>query len=124
TDDDADAVFENTWTQNTDFVLEPLNAASDTEPWTAVRVQPYTSRIFYCWPRSLRVTGKFGWLTPPPAVKQATELLAARLLKRSREAPFGVVGLGLDEGAVRIPRLDPDVAALLGPYMRRRIFAA
>jgi hypothetical protein len=35
-----------------------------------------------------------------------------------REAPFGVVSVGVDVGAVaRISNVDPDVRTLLQPYM-------
>lgn len=64
------------------------------------------------------VTGTFGWASPPADVKQATLILAARLLKRSREASFGVIGFDLESGAIRIPGQDPDVERLLRPYTR------
>lgn len=120
TDNDGDGTFETTWTQTTDFVLEPFNADDEPEPepWTLIRAAGRSSRRFRCHPRSLEVTGKFGWAAPPAAVKMATTLLASRLLKRSREAPFGIVSLGLEAGAGRIVRDDPDVVGLLSPYVR------
>ena len=49
---------------------------------------------------------------------QATLLLASKLMKRAREAPFGVVTAGFDVGAaIRIGR-DPDVALLVQDYVR------
>ena len=76
----------------------------------------------YRFPRgyvnSVEVTGTFGWPAPPADVKQATVILAARLLKRSREAAFGVIGFDLDGGSVRISGRDPDVERLLAPYTR------
>ena len=76
----------------------------------------------YRFPRgyvnSVAVTGTFGWPSPPADVKQATVILAARLLKRSREAAFGVIGFDLDGGSVRISGRDPDVERLLAPYTR------
>jgi hypothetical protein len=62
------------------------------------------------------VTGQFGWAPPPPQVKEATKILAARYLKRTREATFAVIGF-VDAG-VRIPGTDPDVDRLLSPYVR------
>ena len=76
----------------------------------------------YRFPRGtvngVSVTGTFGWMTAPADVKQATLIIASRLLKRSREAPFGVVEIGLEGEAVRVPGRDPDVSRLLAPYTR------
>lgn len=119
TDDGGDGTFENTWTVNTDYIAEPLNAAADAQPWTKLCVHPTGTHYFPTnFPRSVELTGKFGWLTPPAQVEEATSLLAHRLLKRARQAPFGVSGLGLDGSVVRIMMRDPDVCMLLQPFMR------
>lgn len=121
TDTDGDGTFENAWTLNTDFVLEPLNAAADARPWTSVSRHPRGSyREFPVdLPRSVQVTGKFGWDSVPEAIKEATMILASKLLRRVREAPFGVVTVGIDEGvAMRIARTDPDVRFLIADYTR------
>jgi hypothetical protein len=67
---------------------------------------------------SLVVTGTFGYTAPPAEVRQATVILVSRLFKRSREAPFAIVGLEFDGGSLRIANVDPDVRRLLAPYMR------
>ena len=118
TDPVGDGSFSQTWTANTHFVLEPLNAVADGRAYDTVRVHPRGNLQFYGWPRSVQVTGKFGWPSIPDSIKQATALIAARLLRRGREAPFGVVALGLDGVAVRIAKSDPDVAMLLRDYDR------
>lgn len=117
-DDDGDGVFETTWVANTDYMLSPLNAAADGKPYEQLRVHPNSSARLPCWPRSVSVVGTFGWSACPDPVKTATILMAARLMKRAREAPFGIVGLGIDNVAVRISRTDPDIAFLLDPYIR------
>jgi hypothetical protein len=112
--------FSTTWTLNTDFTLEPMNALEEGfgQPYNRIRILPrMTALRFYGWPREAKVTGQWGWAAVPEPVKQATGLLAGRLLKRAREAPFGVVNLGFEGEAARIARSDPDVAFLLGPYM-------
>lgn len=117
TDPGGDGTFEETWTQNTDFTLEPLNAAADGWPWTTVRVHPRTA--FYLptrYPRSVRVTGKFGWSAAPEPVKMATKIVATKVFKRSREAPFGFISAG--DLAMRIAQNDPDVKLLLDGYER------
>lgn len=118
TDWDGDSVFENTWTANTDYLLEPFNAAAEAKPYERLRVHPSSSLRFPGWPRSVAITGQWGWAAVPDPVKTATSILAARLLKRTREAPFGVVGLGPDMVAVRISVTDPDIAFLLRPYQK------
>jgi hypothetical protein len=52
--------------------------------------------------------------TMPDDYTQAIVMQSARLWER-RNTPNGVAGFG-EFGAVRVSRLDPDVAALLGPY--------
>jgi hypothetical protein len=123
TDPSADGTFPYTWTLNTDFVLEPRSALADGYPYTSIRKTPYGT---YWWPSysdAVKVTGQFGWLTPPEAVKVATTMLAARFVKRMREAPFGVAGFDATGATVRISQSDPDVARLLAPYVRRVLFA-
>lgn len=117
TDPGGDGTFEETWTLNTDFVLEPLNAVADGEPFTSIRVHPRA--VFYLpigYPRSVKVTGKFGWAAVPEAVKMATKIVATKAFKRSREAPFGFISAG--DLAMRIAQNDPDVQFLLSGYQR------
>jgi hypothetical protein len=45
-------------------------------------------------------------------------IMSVRLMKRAREAPFGVASVGFDGAAVRIARVDPDVAFLLDNWVR------
>lgn len=118
TDPGGDGTFEETWTLNTDFNLLPLNPEliDATNRWPSTQIETHPLGSFYfptSYPRSVQVTGKFGWAAVPPQVKEATTILAHRLLKRAREAAFGVVGLGLEGGAVTISKTDPDLAGLL-----------
>lgn len=120
----GDGTFEETWTANTHFVAEPLNAAADGAPWEHFRAR---SAAGWKWPvdveRSVRVTGQFGWTAVPASIETATRILASRLFKRSREAPFGIVTVGSDVGAaMRLSRTDPDVASLIAPFVRHRPF--
>lgn len=121
TDPLGDGTFGDSWTQDSDFTLEPLNAEADGRPWDAIQVHPRTSlRLPVGYPRSVKVIGQFGWATAPEAVTEATMIIASRLIKRVREAPFGVVTAGIEEGAfMRLARVDPDVSSLLATYVRR-----
>jgi hypothetical protein len=65
---------------------------------------------------TVEVTAKWGWAAVPDPVKRATLLWATRLFAR-KDSPAGVMGFG-DMGAVRLPGIDPDVAALLEPFVR------
>jgi hypothetical protein len=66
--------------------------------------------------RAVKITGQWGWTTPPVEVQQATQIIATQLYKRVREAPFGIVPI-LDS-SVRLSRYDPQVEALLSKYTR------
>jgi hypothetical protein len=123
-DDAGDGTFENTWTLNTDYVREPLNAASDLEPWSKLCVHPSGAHFFPTgFPRSVELTGQFGWPAVPSPVRTATKMVAHRFLKRLREAPHGVVGFGMDGAVVRMMSIDPDVEDLLTPYSRKVLVA-
>jgi hypothetical protein len=100
----------------TDYVLEPRNAGNHGEPYTRLR---FSSGI----DGAVQVTGTYGWATVPASVKTLTLLLPERLVKRQREAPFGVVTFGLDGGAVRASQFqnDPEIAALVHDIRRVEI---
>lgn len=121
-DRNEDGTFEETWA-TTDYVAEPLNAAADSKPYETLRVRG-TGR--YTWPRgiekSVSVSATFGWDAVPTEVKVATTVLASQLLKRSREAPFGIVSFTGSDVAMRIARTDPQVNMLLTDLQRTRPF--
>jgi hypothetical protein len=102
----------DTWTtvDSGDYYTDPDTAPGDGRPITdlygAPGWLPSTGRV--------RVTAKWGWPSVPDAVVQATILQAARLYRR-RDSPQGVLG-NAEWGAIRVSRLDPDVAALVWPF--------
>ena len=102
----------------TDYQVEPLNnvAGGVQIPKNKVRPLVGTWLPVIGGDATVRVTGVWGWAAVPTAVKQACVLLAARHFKRY-DSPLGVAGFG-DLGAIRVGRVDPDVQALLAPYMR------
>lgn len=65
----------------------------------------------------LTITAYWGWDALPDDIVMATQFQAQRYYKR-RGSPEGLAG-SAEWGVVRIPRLDPDVAAILenGGYM-------
>lgn len=120
TDADGTNTYATAWTESTHFTFEPANAETNGRPRTMIRVRAAGGLWFPTgYPNSVRVVGKFGWDATPPQVVSATSIIASRLLRRMREAPFGIVTAGIDEGvAMRLGRIDPDVAALLRPFVR------
>jgi hypothetical protein len=117
--------FSEPWTVNVDYVLEPLNAAADFKPYQAIRTRVLQGRRWLPMgvERSVRVTGQFGWTYIPQPIITATSILAGKLVRRIREAPFGIVTVGIDEGAaMRIARTDPDVYMLIKRFDRSAPF--
>lgn len=113
TDEDGDGTYETVWVAS-DFRLEPLNAAAKSEPWTRARVTQDGDHVFPFTVAAVRVTAQWGWPAVPDLVVEATRIQASRLLKRTREAPFGVAGVSFEGAPMRLlNRLDPDVELML-----------
>lgn len=121
TDADGDGVYETVWTSS-DYALNPVNAALDSQPYTYITLKPLGSYTFpSSIPNSLQLVGKFGWgatSAAPQEVRQAALIQAERVFKR-KDAPFGVVGSGEFGTVSLIGDFDPDVKALLSGVMRR-----
>lgn len=126
-DPGGDGTYDTSWTISTDFQVEPLSsdivAGGDTvTPYAFWRLAAVGSRV--AWPvsslgfPSVQVTARFGWSAVPDDIKMATILRAVGLFRR-KDAPFGIAGFG-ELGGMRIARQDPDVAALLNPYVKTR----
>lgn len=85
--------------------LLPAGAIAQGEPATSVKI-PWG---FY--PDSIDITAIWGWPSLPDDIIMAAQLQATRYYKR-RGSPEGVAG-SAEWGIVRIPRLDPDVEAIM-----------
>lgn len=106
------------WTIDTDFRLEPLNAAGRGKPWTKIRAKG--KNFFPLHPLGVaRVTGYFGWPATPATIVDATKLIATQLLRRKRDAPFGVIFT--KELAAHIARHDPQLSFLLHGLERKKV---
>ena len=123
----ADGTFDLTWSRS-DYQLEPLNGNLDGLTWSYDKIRAVGDYLFptvnanYGDQALVQVTAIFGWPAVPEPVTQATIIQASRIFKRY-DSPLGVAGFG-DLGAIRVSRfLDPDMAQLVEPYRRMRIFA-
>ncbi len=123
----ADGNFDVTWA-STDVQLEPLNGVLDGLTWSYDKLRAIGDYLFptvnanYGEQALVQVTAKYGWASVPSPVKQACIIQSSRLFKRL-DSPLGVAGFG-DLGAIRVSRfLDPDMAQLVEPYRRMRMFA-
>jgi hypothetical protein len=123
----TDGVFDVTWS-TTDYQLEPLNGRLDGLQWSYDKIRAVGDYLFptvngnYGEQALVQLTAVFGWPSVPEPVTQATIIQASRIFKRY-DSPLGVAGFG-DLGAIRVSRfLDPDMAQLVEPYRRMRLFA-
>ena len=127
TSSQSDGTFDVTWTPS-DYQLEPLNGNLDGLTWAYDKIRAIGDYLFptvnanYGEQALVQVTAIFGWPSIPEPVTQATIIQASRIFKRY-VSPLGVAGFG-DLGAIRVSRfLDPDMAQLVEPYRRMRIYA-
>jgi hypothetical protein len=96
----------------TGYETSPDNALADGLPVNGLRL------VSSSWGTSVtrvRVTAKFGWPTVPEDIAEAATIQASRLFKR-KDSPEGVMG-SAEWGVVRLSRRDPDVWALIEPYV-------
>ena len=119
--------FDVTFTP-TDYQLEPVNGIVEglETPFTRIRaVGDYlfpTLNANFGLEALVQLTAIYGWPSVPEPITLAVIIQASRLFKRY-DSPLGVAGFG-DLGAIRVTRaLDPDVAQLVEPYRRMRMFA-
>jgi hypothetical protein len=123
----TDGTFDVTWSPS-DWQLEPLNGRLDGLVWAYDKIRAVGDYLFptvnanYGEQALVQLTAVFGWPSVPEPVTQATIIQASRIFKRY-DSPLGVAGFG-DLGAIRVSRfLDPDMAQLVEPYRRMRMFA-
>lgn len=101
------------------YTLEPRNAAANGEPWTLLVVGASSTYAPTGRPDEVAITATpWGWTAVPTPVKEACLLQQSRILSR-RESPYGIAGSPDQGSELRLlAKLDPDVAVILGPYIR------
>jgi len=118
---DSVSVSGSTVVEGTDYVMLPFNAPLDVRPYEKIQ---FLGTLSLGLP-SVTVEGVFGWPAVPAGVVAATTIIATRLLRRQREAPFGIVTVGIEQGAVaRIAQSDPDVQKALCDYVKEQVMIA
>lgn len=105
---------------DTDYFLDAVPVAYPGPPYGALR--KITGGFSRGTPHAVVVVGKFGWPAVPTPIAAATRIIAARLVRRIREAPFAILPFGDQGEAMRMTQADPDVRFLLSPYVRRDLY--
>lgn len=112
TDLTGDGVYETTWTNGTDFELEPYNNPLTGAPYRTLRLRPQSGSRWPCYRKSIKVIGSFGWAETPILVKSACKILAQRYYMR-KDSPLGILAVGVEGAVAQLRKTDPDVAAML-----------
>ena len=121
TDPNDAGTYTTTLTLNTDYIVEPVNAAAKGRPWnyiTIVSGESFSLPVNYR--PQVEVTARWGWPTVPDDINQATLILSADLYKR-KDSIGGVLGLS-ELGAIRMSPLGRDITAMVRAY-KREFFA-
>ena len=139
TDDDADGVYETTWTIGTDFILEPFERMNNS-PYE--RIAAVGSKVFptptTAWARGaqrrprVQVTALWGWPAVPDEVKSATAIVAVDHFRAkdlmhvastygndvrvARDQSPGLFGRKTRFSRVRAPSLNPEAEALVASH--------
>ncbi|MGW3724148.1 phage gp6-like head-tail connector protein [Streptomyces sp. NPDC000851] len=96
----------------TGYETSPDNALADGKPITGLL------RVLGTWGTAttrVRITARFGWPTVPDDITEAALIQASRLYKR-KDSPEGIIG-SAEWGVRNLSRRDPDVWALIEPYI-------
>ncbi|GAA4999499.1 phage head-tail connector protein [Streptomyces siamensis] len=100
------------FTAFTGYETSPDNALADGRPITGLL------RVLGSWGTSttrVRITARFGWPAVPDDITEAALIQASRLYKR-KDSPEGIIG-SAEWGVRNLSRRDPDVWALIEPYI-------
>jgi hypothetical protein len=99
------------WTTLTGYETQPFNALDDGKPITGLLRRgnwgTYATRV--------RVTTRWGFPVEPDDITEASLIQASRLYKR-KDSPEGIIG-SAEWGVRNLSRRDPDVWALIEPYI-------
>jgi hypothetical protein len=102
----------------TDFQAEPLNQKVSGNAFPIYRLRMIGDLLLpvYGKQATVRIEGVYGFTPTPIQITQACVIQSSRIYKRL-DSPLGVAGFG-DMGAVRVGKVDPDVAQLIRPFKK------
>jgi hypothetical protein len=102
----------------TEYQREPLNQRVSGNAFPIYRLRMIGDFIIPVWVRqaTVRIEGVYGFTPTPIQITQACIIQATRIYKRL-DSPLGVAGFG-DMGAIRVGKVDPDVAQLIRPFKK------
>jgi hypothetical protein len=102
----------------TDYQTEPVNQKVSGNAFPITRLRMIGDYLLPIWGKqaTVRIEGVYGFTPQPIQVTQATVIQASRIFKRL-DSPLGVAGFG-DMGAIRVGKVDPDVAMLIRPFKK------
>jgi hypothetical protein len=103
----------------TDYQTEPVNQKVSGNPFPITRLRMIGDYLLPIWGKqaTVRIEGVYGFTPAPIQVTQATVIQASRIFKRL-DSPLGVLGFGAEGGAIRVGKVDPDVAMLIRPFKK------
>jgi hypothetical protein len=116
-DDDGDLTYAITL-QTSDYQAEPVNRLVSGNTFPIYRLRMIGDYLLPLWGQqaTVRIEGVYGFTPTPIQITQATIIQASRIYKRL-DSPLGVAGFG-DLGAIRVGKVDPDVAQLIRPFKK------
>lgn len=116
-DDDGDLQYAITL-QTSDYQAEPVNRLVSGNTFPIYRLRMIGDYLLPLWGQqaTVRIEGVYGFTPTPIQITQATIIQASRIYKRL-DSPLGVAGFG-DMGAIRVGKVDPDVAQLIRPFKK------
>jgi hypothetical protein len=102
----------------TDFQTEPVNQRVSGNAFPITRLRMIGDHLLPVWglQATVRIQGVYGFTPQPIQITQACVIQGSRIFKRL-DSPLGVAGFG-DMGAIRVGKVDPDVAMLIRPFKK------
>lgn len=101
-----------------DYQTEPVNQKVSGNAFPITRLRMVGDYLLPIWGKqaTVRIEGVYGFTPTPIQVTQACVIQAGRIFKRN-DSFLGVAGFG-DMGAIRVGKVDPDVAMLIRPFKK------
>lgn len=114
-DTSNDGTWATTMTSS-QYQLEPVNNPAQGRPYRMLRSNGNVIFPMNTYGKVMvKMTGTWGWPAVPAEISEATRLMVLRQFRRF-DSPLGVAGFG-DLGTIMVRAIDPDIQALITPFM-------